>query len=103
MTGDTLVDTVNGQFHIKDLVGKTGEVYCTDGDSVKVSTFHDVRMTQKCADVYEIKLNNGKTVKATAEHPILTKRGWVAVKDLRGDDEIACIGGNENESRVFSG
>lgn len=103
LTGDTLVDTVNGQFHIKDLVGKTGEVYCTDGDSVKVSTFHDVRMTQKCADVYEIKLNNGKTVKATAEHPILTKRGWVAVKDLRGDDEIACIGGNENESRVFSG
>jgi PBSX family phage terminase large subunit len=103
LTGDTLVDTVNGQFYIKDLVGKTGEVYCTDGDSVKVSTFHDVRMTQKCADVYEIKLNNGKTVKATAEHPILTKRGWVAVKDLRGDDEIACIGGNENESRVFSG
>lgn len=93
LTGDTLVDTVDGAIPIKDLVGKTGKVYCTDGEKVKAGQFHNVRMTQSKAVVYEIELDNGKKVKATAEHPILTERGWVAVKDLRNDDKIACIGG----------
>lgn len=100
ITGDCVVDTVDGQVQIKDLVGKTGEVYCTDGKQKCVGMFRDVRMTQENAEVFELELDNGKKVKATAEHPFLTKRGWVMLKDLRNDDEIACIGGFENESRV---
>ena len=97
LTGDTLVDTTDGQKRISDLVGKTGEAYCTDGETIKIRKFHDVRMTQKKAKVFEVQLTNGKTFKATAEHPILTRRGWVLLKDLRGDDEIACIGGLHDE------
>jgi intein/homing endonuclease len=49
-------------------------------------------MTQEIADVYEVELADGRTVKATAEHPFLTRRGWVMLKDLKPTDEIACIG-----------
>ena len=97
LAGDTMVDTVNGPIRIDELVGESGEVFCADGENVKIRHFHDVRMTQNEAEVFEIKLNNGKSVKATAEHPILTRRGWVLLKDLRGDDEIACIGGLHDE------
>lgn len=93
LTGDTLVDTVDGPVRIDNLVGKSGFVYCTDGNERKIGQFHDVRMTSECEEVFEIELENGKTVKATADHPIFTERGWIRLKDLRGDDKIACIGG----------
>ena len=96
LTGDTLVDTVDGAIPISKLVGKTGNVYCTDGETVQIGHFHNVRMTQENAEIYEINLNNGKTIKATADHPVLTKRGWVAVKDLRSNDVIACIDAHIN-------
>lgn len=100
LTGDTIVDTVNGPMRIDELVGKSGEVFCADGENVKIGHFRDVRMTQSEAEVFEIKLNNGKSVKATADHPILTRRGWVLLKDLRSDDEIACIGGLDDEGNL---
>lgn len=91
LTGDTLVDTLSGPVRIDELVGKSGVVYCTDGEKVLTGHFHDVRMTREEAEVFEITLADGRSVKATADHPILTRRGWVQIKDLRGDDEIACI------------
>ena len=100
LTGDTLVDTVEGQFRIDELVGKSGKVFCTDEKNIKIGDFNNVRMTRNDAEVFEIKLNNGKTVKATEDHPILTNRGWVLVKDLRSDDKIACIGGLYDESDI---
>lgn len=103
LTGDTLVETVCGQVRIDELVGKIGCVYCTNGKRKEIGVFHDVRMTQKEAEVFEVTLSDGRSVKATADHPILTRRGWVQIKDLRGDDEIACIGGNDDESRVQRG
>ncbi len=103
LTGDTLIDTVDGQVPIKDLVGHSGLAYCTDGKETKTGYFHNVRMTRKDAEVFEIELNNGKKVKATADHPILTRRGWVMMKNLREDDEVACIGGYADESRIQRG
>jgi hypothetical protein len=92
LTGETMVDTVDGPRRIDELIGLTGEVYCTDGEKKTVGMFKDVRMTQEIADVYEVELADGRTVKATAEHPFLTRRGWVMLKDLKPTDEIACIG-----------
>lgn len=100
LTGDTVVNTTDGPVSIKELVGRSGFVYCTDGKGVKTGYFHNVRITQRQAEVFEIELNNGHKVKATELHPILTNRGWVPIKNLRSDDEIACIGGLENESGI---
>lgn len=100
LTGDTMVETVSGPVRIDRLVGKSGHVYCTDGKQAKIGYFHSVRMTQNNAEVFEIELKNGKTVKATADHPFLTKRGWVLLKDLRSDDQIACIGGTYGNDKI---
>ena len=54
-------------------------------------------MTCENAEIYEVELENGLKVKATSEHPIYTKRGWIQIKDLRSDDEIACIGGLKSD------
>lgn len=40
-------------------------------------------------EVYRVQLPSGHTFDATANHPVLTGRGWVAVADLRADDLIA--------------
>lgn len=100
LTGDTLVDTVCGPVRIDELVGKTGCVYCTDGNRKEIGVFRDVRMTQKEAEVFGVTLADGRSVMATADHPILTRRGWVQIKDLRTDDEIACIGDIYGEHNV---
>lgn len=91
LTGDTLVDTLCGQYRIDELVGKCGFVYCTDGETKQDGIFDKVRMTRKEADVFEVELADGRSVKATADHPILTQRGWVMIKELLPTDKIACI------------
>ena len=45
-------------------------------------------MTQNNAKVYEIGLEDGTKIRATAEHPVYTPRGWVMVKDLKISDKI---------------
>ena len=94
LAGDTLVDTPHGQIPIRDLVGKRGFVYCYDAKKARrtVSLFCHVRMTQKNAVVYSIEMADGSAIKATAEHPVYTSRGWIRVCDLREGDEIAKIG-----------
>jgi SPP1 gp7 family putative phage head morphogenesis protein len=41
-------------------------------------------------EYFEITLQNGKIINITAEHPILTKRGWVRVDQLSILDDIIC-------------
>ena len=102
LTGDTIINTINGDISIKDLVGKSGLVkaYDTYNNKVVTAKFKDVRLTQKNARVFEVKLNSGKIIKATAEHPMYTKRGWVMVRDLRTDDTILDI--NIGYSYIYS-
>jgi hypothetical protein len=41
-------------------------------------------------EYFQIELDNGKKINITAEHPVLTKRGWVQVGSLLFSDEIMC-------------
>jgi hypothetical protein len=93
LTGDTLIDTPTGQLPIKDLVGKTGEVWCFDMKCKKktISTFHDVRKTQENADIYEIETVDGRKIKATGNHRILTEFGWKQLQEIEVDDLIIDI------------
>jgi intein/homing endonuclease len=95
LTGDTIVNTLDGGFPISQLVGKQGRVYCYDNGPA-VSQFSNVRMTQKDAPVFEIELQDGREIKATAEHPILTQSGWKRAQDLTDNDLIMDIGGSLN-------
>jgi len=94
LTGNTIINTHNGDFKISDLVGKRGEVYCYDQENKKPTTghFYDVRMTAQNVDVYEIELTDGRKIQATDYHPVLTNNGWKMVKDLQSGDNVLDIG-----------
>ena len=39
-------------------------------------------------EIVEIELEDGRKLRASAEHPILTRRGWVTAGSLTDGDEI---------------
>lgn len=91
LTGDTLIDTESGQVPIKDLVGASGKVWSVKDGKAVLMPYHDVRMTQEAAQIYEIETMDGRTIKCTAEHPILTERGWIQCQYLSPSDKIVTI------------
>jgi len=101
LAGDTLVDTVKGQKKIEDLVGKTGEVYCFDErNKIKTtSLFHSVRETFKEIDTYEIELEDGRKIEATADHMFLTDKGWLPLFLLTEEDSILDISSGERKRK----
>ena len=78
---------------IKDLVGKSGKVFCFDEENLKntISNFYDVRMTGENSRVYQLEMEDGRIIKATDYHPILTDKGWKLLKDLKVGDNIVDI------------
>ena len=93
VTGDTLIDTVDGQIPIKDLMGKKGLLYCFDIKKKRraVAEFYNVRKTGRNVPVYAVTLENGVVIKMTAEHLVLTQRGWVQLRHLEKKDKILKI------------
>jgi intein/homing endonuclease len=53
---------------------------------------HSPRVGQITNEEIEIELENGEIFKCTANHPFLTKRGWVNAEDLNDEDDIMDIG-----------
>jgi hypothetical protein len=95
LTGDTIINTVNGPIPIKDLVEKTGLVHCVNEYLTAPDTgmFHNVRRTQENVDVFEVETEDGKRFKATGNHPVLTEMGWKPVSQLTECDSILCLEG----------
>lgn len=93
LTGDTIINTPNGDYMIKDLVGKTGLVYCYDETNKRkvVSTYTNVILTKQNADILKITMGDGSIIKCTPDHPILTNRGWVEAGKLSPNDDIINI------------
>lgn len=89
LTGDTLVCTVDGEKRIDELVGQNGAVICYDEENGRAATarFFDVRQTG-VEEIFEIELEDGRILRASGEHPILTRRGWVPARQIAEDDEI---------------
>ena len=98
VTGDTLVDTLSGQIAIKDLVGMSGLVYSYDGEGKVIEQYSNVTLTQKDAEILEIEVEDGRVIKCTKDHPVLTQRGWVVAGELTLDDEILQLEGVNAEA-----
>lgn len=88
LEGNTPIDTTEGQFKIKNLVGKTGSVY---GEGGKVRAFFNVRKTG-VRRILQIDFENGKRVLCSGEHPFLLEDGmWCPAYLLTSTDVIRLV------------
>lgn len=93
LVGETLVNTKDGAKPISELVGTSGEVwsYNTDVGVAELKPYRDCRLTQDQAEIYEIETEDGRFIRCTDEHPILTERGYVMACELLLSDRIVDI------------
>lgn len=88
VTGDTLISTDEGNIPIKDLVGKSANVYGLDGTLYRVDKIFETGVKE----VIEIVLTDERTLKLTADHLVWTEnRGDVPAGELRTDDELRLL------------
>lgn len=91
VTGDTLVDTIDGEIRIDELVGKKTSVLSYNGEynPIKGSFVTGVRK------VYLLETDT-KSIRLTSDHLIHTKYGDVAAKDLNAESKINTTNGWES-------
>ncbi|MBQ2174027.1 MAG: hypothetical protein II453_02785, partial [Alphaproteobacteria bacterium] len=96
LTGDTLVETEQGEKPISELVGTSGYVwsYNTEKGKAELKPYHDCRMTQISAkNIIELKTETGKKIRCTSNHLILTQNGWKQAIECV-NERIITFGGN---------
>lgn len=89
LTGDSLVQTVEGEIPIKDLVGTTPFVYCMDENGqLTIRKAIKVWKTRENANLVEVITGKGRLI-CTPDHRIYTtNRGWVEAINLQPKDKI---------------
>ena len=89
VTGDTLVQTVEGEIPIKKLVGKEIDVYTMDSSGkLCIRKAYNIVKTKRVIKL--IKINTGRgELTCTPEHEIYTRnRGMIAARYLTKNDKI---------------
>lgn len=80
LVGETQVLTKDGYRPISALVGTDGYVLSSDG---RYHRYHDCMLTRKDAEIYEVVLEDGTTIRGTADHLIQLEDGsWCQIKNL---------------------
>lgn len=89
LTGDSLIQTVEGEIPIKDLVGTTPYVYCMNNEGkLTIRKAIKVWKTRENANLVEVITGKGKLI-CTPDHRIYTtNRGWVEACNLQHGDKI---------------
>jgi reverse gyrase len=93
--GDTLIKTNNDNVAIKDI--KIGDVVLTYNECSKKFEYNKVKdvyknlTTSLSEKMFEINTDDGKKLKLTGNHKVLTTRGWVETKQLIENDVIINI------------
>lgn len=93
LVGETLVNTKDGAKPISELVGTSGEVwsYNTEKGVAELKLYHDCRLTQEQAEIYEIETEDGRFIRCTGEHPILTDQGYIVAENISRSNRIFTI------------
>jgi tRNA-splicing ligase RtcB len=73
-----------------EAVGVRAPVVCWDGGSVRRAVPCDGAVARGHRPVRALALANGRTLRATDDHEIRTKLGWLRVDALRPGDAVAC-------------
>jgi hypothetical protein len=95
LTGDTKIITrdktgMQRSTQINKLNKHNPEVltYNKNTKKFEFKTYDKQIKTKIDAEIFELELENGQTIKCTDDHPFLTQRGWVRLKDLKQTDKI---------------
>ncbi|MDP2749736.1 MAG: polymorphic toxin-type HINT domain-containing protein, partial [Nanoarchaeota archaeon] len=99
--GDTLITLDNGlRIPIKKLKNNDSFILSADKNlkitSAKKTKFYE----RKVKVLLKLKLNSGKEIKLTPEHPLLTKKGWIPARSLKVGSNIAAVNENKTEYKV---
>jgi len=90
VTGDTLVWLTDGrQVPIASLVGTQPEVWAVDERQRVVAARSDMVWKVGKRSVASIKLASGRSIRVTAEHRVLTGKGWMRAAKLGIGDRVA--------------
>ena len=102
--GNTLIHTEYGPIKIEDLVGYEGKLYnyCIEARHFQKDDFLNVCQTREDAEIWELETENGKILKATGDHRIYTKRGWVEMRDIQPEDEVLTVNIKNTREESFS-
>ena len=85
----TLISTPQGPKPVEQ-IRDGDEVIAFDSSSGQLVTSRVCGLaSREVTEVLEIEVE-GTTLRVTAEHPIMTRRGWVKAGCLKDDDEVLC-------------
>lgn len=97
LSQDTLISTKNGRKKIKDII-VNDEVQTPNGYKPVLNVFNN-----GTKQLYNIKLKNGITLKATKNHKIYTQNGYKTVSELSTKDSVLLNYETENNNNYTKG
>jgi tRNA-splicing ligase RtcB (3'-phosphate/5'-hydroxy nucleic acid ligase) len=87
----TPVSTANGYTVAIEDVRDEHPVLCWDGAKTRCVSPHMGAVPRGTRDILEIRLANGRTLRATGDHQILARSGWKRADALGAADTVACV------------
>ena len=105
LSGDTLINTIDGYKPISDLVGTEGVLYSlSDSGDICTKKYSNVTCTNDSAETLVLHFSDDSTVSMTYDHPLLSTNGWVVGSELSvGDSIITIDGGTLTISSIENG
>ena len=86
----TLVTTRDGYHRPIERIAASDEILCWDGERVRPAVPHAGAVPRGIKPVVELVLANGRTLRATDDHRVLTREGWKPAGEIGTDDAVAC-------------
>lgn len=106
LTMDTPILLANGKWLEIGKIKDGDEVITVNPDGLKqepskMHSYFKYHTKDKGKKLFRLTTENGKTIRATEDHPFLTEQGWKRVKDLELDDSLWIFLGEEVSELVF--
>ena len=108
LTGDTLVHTVNGDIPIKTLAdsGKDIDVFTVNpaNGKLEIKTMRHPRVTGYNEPIFELTIENGHKIRATANHKFLLSSGeYKRLDELKDGDSLWIANANYSGKKSSNG